>query len=147
MKARASGSRVPPAADRATSARLGQVRQRDTAPELKVRRILKLAGVRSGRSRRRLPGSPDVLNLAQKWCIFVHGCFWHRHTGCARATTPRNNAAFWREKFRANKARDRRVQRTLRAKGFQVLVIWECTVVSDEACVLRRLKKLKPLTF
>ena len=36
---------------------------------------------------------------------FVDGCFWH---GCPRyATYPKTNAAFWRKKLAANRARDR----------------------------------------
>jgi len=55
--------------------------------------------------------------------VFVDGCFWH---GCPlHETKPRNNAAFWRKKFAANKARDRLVTRTLRRAGWRVLRIWE----------------------
>ncbi len=68
-------------------------------------------------------GKPDFVFPNHRVAVFVDGCFWH---GCPRhATKPRNNAAFWRRKLAANKARDRRVTRTLRRLGWRVLRIWE----------------------
>lgn len=75
---------------------------------------------------RDLPGSPDIANRTRKWAIFVHGCFWHRHNGCPRTTTPKRNRAFWVEKFEANRARDRRVRAALRRDGYRTVVVWEC---------------------
>ncbi len=66
---------------------------------------------------------PDFLFRARKLAIFVDGCFWH---GCPRhGTQPRGNAAFWRAKFRRNRARDRRDTRHLRRAGWQVVRLWE----------------------
>ena len=125
--------------DAATSARLGRVRQRGTAPELQVRALLRQLGIRWGHQRVRLPGSPDIVNLSAGWCIFVHGCFWHSHKGCQRATLPRRNNAFWRAKFTANRSRDARVLRQLRANGLKALVVWECDAELRPAIVRRRL--------
>ena len=66
---------------------------------------------------------PDFVFAARRLAIFVDGCFWH---GCPRhGTRPRGNAAFWREKFRRNQARDRRDTRCLRREGWHVLRLWE----------------------
>ena len=72
--------------------------------------------------------------------VFVDGCFWH---GCPRhETKPRNNAAFWRRKFAANKTRDRLVTRTLRGQGWRVLRIWEHELArKHEARMLRRIHR------
>lgn len=129
--------------DAATSRRLARVRQRGTAAELRVRDLLRALGVRAGRSQRRLPGSPDVANIARRWCIFVHGCFWHSHLGCAKATVPKRNREFWTAKFDANEARDQRVAAELRALGFRVVVIWECELERSPAKVTRRLSALR----
>lgn len=112
--------------DEKTSARLGRVRQSDTAPELVVRRVLHGLGARFRTRARDLPGSPDISNRTRRWVIFVHGCFWHRHAGCRRATTPKRNAMFWEEKFAANVARDARAVAALRERGYAVLSVWEC---------------------
>lgn len=112
--------------DPETSARLGRIHQKDTEPEMAVRAVLHSMGLRYRVRNRDLPGSPDIANRKKKWAVFVHGCFWHRHARCSRATTPKRNAEFWRAKFVANRARDRRVIRKLRGMGFEVVVIWEC---------------------
>ena len=66
---------------------------------------------------------PDFVFPKLRLALFVDGCFWH---GCPQhGTKPRGNAAFWRKKFAANRARDLRVTRTLRRHGWRVLRIWE----------------------
>jgi DNA mismatch endonuclease (patch repair protein) len=80
--------------------------------------------VRSAKSVvRRFRVRPDFVFPKLRLAVFVDGCFWH---ACPRhATQPRNNAAFWRKKLAANRARDRRVNRALRVAGWRVLRIWE----------------------
>jgi len=112
--------------DPATSARLARIRQRDTTPELAVRLAARSLGHHFRIHNRDLPGSPDVANRTRRWAIFVHGCFWHRHDGCPRTTTPKRNRAFWVEKFEANQARDRRARAALRRLGYRTVVVWEC---------------------
>jgi len=124
--------------DAARSALMGRVRQRDTRPEQAVALALRSLGIAYRKNVRSLPGSPDFANKSRKWAVFVHGCFWHCHTGCRRATTPKANRDFWLAKFAANRSRDARVIRTLRAMGFRVAIIWECTVTDAE----RRLSEM-----
>jgi DNA mismatch endonuclease (patch repair protein) len=112
--------------DPATSARLGRIRQKDTAAEQAVRRLLHKLGLRFRIRNRDLPGAPDLANRTRLWAVFVHGCFWHAHAGCYRATVPKRNRAFWLGKFSANRARDARALRALRGLGYRVLVVWEC---------------------
>jgi len=96
-------------------------------------------GVRFRVSNRDLPGSPDIANRRRRWAIFVHGCFWHSHRGCVRATVPKRNRAFWVAKFAANRARDARVVRELQGRGYRTLVIWECDARRSQL-VERRLR-------
>ena len=110
------------------SALMSRVRRRDTPAELVVRRVLHAVGGRFRVNVGGLPGSPDIANRAKRRVIFVHGCFWHRHPGCVRTTLPRKNRAFWTAKFADNVRRDRRKEEELRARGFEVLTIWECEV-------------------
>lgn len=117
------------------------VRQRDTSAEMLVRQILSRMGHRYRSKNRDLPGSPDIANRSRRWAVFVHGCFWHRHEGCVRTTTPKRNRLFWEEKFVQNKLRDARVRNALHKRGFRTVVIWECQVESDEALVSRRLAR------
>lgn len=123
--------------DPARSALMARIRQKGTAPELAVRKIVSALGVRYTVENRDLPGSPDLANRARRWAIFVHGCFWHRHPGCRRASTPTRNARFWSEKFAANVRRDRRATRALRADGFRVIQVWECQTTNAERLARR----------
>jgi len=129
--------------DPARSELMRRVRQVRTKPEEEVGSELRDLGICFRRNVRTLPGSPDFANKSQKWAIFVNGCFWHRHPGCERTTTPKQNRTFWRAKFTANIARDKAKTRLLRSLGFRVVVVWECQTVFDRARVRRRLMSLK----
>jgi DNA mismatch endonuclease (patch repair protein) len=109
-----------------------RVRRAGTEPELAVRRVLSDLGLRYTLRNRDLPGSPDIANRRKRFAIFVHGCFWHRHAGCRRTTTPKANRAFWEAKFEANIMRDRRAIRDLKRLGYRVVVIWECRVNASD---------------
>jgi DNA mismatch endonuclease (patch repair protein) len=117
------------------------VRQRDTAPERAVRSLLHRLGVRYRVCPDDLPGRPDIANKSQRWCIFVHGCFWHGHESCTLARLPKTNHHWWSEKISANKARDARKEDAMRALGFTVAVVWQCEI-EDERRLARRLSGL-----
>lgn len=127
--------------DPARSNLMRRVRQRGTAAEDAIALLLRRLGIRYRRNVRTLPGSPDFANKSRKWAIFVNGCFWHRHEGCARATTPRRNREFWIAKFAANVARDQLKAAQLRALGFRVVIVWECEI-TDSKAMNRRLDRL-----
>jgi DNA mismatch endonuclease (patch repair protein) len=112
--------------DQATSRRLARFGHETSGPEQVVRGFLSAIGLRFRNQNRDLPGSPDVANRSKKWAVFVHGCYWHHHAGCRRATVPTRNRAFWLAKFQGNRTRDRRVVSRLEAAGFTVAVVWEC---------------------
>ncbi|MBI2741048.1 MAG: DNA mismatch endonuclease Vsr [Rhodospirillales bacterium] len=109
------------------------VGRENTAPELLVRRTLHRMGLRFRLHCKDLPGTPDIVLPKHRTVIFVHGCFWHRHRGCRRASTPTIRAAYWQRRFAANVARDRRVRQALRKAGWRVLTVWECQTRFDES--------------
>ena len=115
---------VPPSPER--SALMGRIRGRDTAPEMLVRRMAHALGFRFRLHVRGLPGRPDIVFPAHRKIIFVNGCFWHRHLGCVKTTTPKTRIAFWQAKFDGNVARDVRTTTELRRAGWDVLIVWEC---------------------
>lgn len=124
--------------DDATSLRMRGVRQKGTRPELVVRRALSAMGRRYRLNNRDLEGSPDVANRAQRWVVFVHGCFWHRH-GCKASSTPTRNREFWEAKFARNVERDSLAAAALRERGYTVVVIWECETKRDVGALSSRL--------
>lgn len=108
------------------SIRMRSVRRQDTAPELVVRRAAHALGLRFRLHRKELPGTPDLVFPKHRTVIFVHGCFWHRHDGCRKATMPKTRVDFWTSKFRRNQERDEQSATRLKALGWRVIVIWEC---------------------
>ena len=98
----------------------------NTKPEIAVRRSLHALGLRFRLQRKDLPGTPDVVLPKYRIAVFVHGCFWHRHEGCPKATIPKTRAEFWAIKFRQNADRDRRNVDRLSEEGWSILTIWEC---------------------
>jgi len=109
---------------------MASIKGKDTKPELVVRSFLHRAGFRFSLHRKDLPGRPDIVLPKYRTVVFVHGCFWHRHSGCPFATTPMKNAGFWRTKFRENTARDIRNRSALELLGWRVETVWSCELPS-----------------
>lgn len=105
---------------------MSQVKGRNTLPELRVRKAAHAMGLRFRLNRKDLPGCPDLVFPKRRIALFVHGCFWHRHPGCKRASTPKSRADFWASKFEANIRRDSAASEALEALGWKTVVIWEC---------------------
>lgn len=119
---------------------MSRVRSQDTIPELVVRRMLHANGYRYRLHRKDLPGNPDIVFVRQRAVIFIHGCFWHRHRGCKKASTPSTRVDYWQNKFERNVRRDRAVCRALRKDNWRVLTIWECQTKHPEK-LFRRVRK------
>lgn len=118
--------------DKQTRSRMmAGIKGRDTRPELALRRALHARGFRYRLHAKNVPGRPDLVLSKFSAAVFVHGCFWHRHTGCRYATTPASRTDFWQSKFEENIARDARVHRALIHSGWRVATVWECALRSN----------------
>jgi DNA mismatch endonuclease, patch repair protein len=107
------------------------VRNRDTGPELLVRRMLHGLGLRFRLHRKDLAGRPDIVLSKHRAVVFVHGCFWHGH-GCSKGRLPKSRVRFWTDKIVRNRARDAESVRLLRAAGWRVLTVWQCETKDTE---------------
>jgi DNA mismatch endonuclease, patch repair protein len=105
---------------------MSRVRSKDSRPELLVRKLVFSLGYRYRLHQKNLPGRPDLVFKSRHKVIFVHGCFWHRHTDCVLARMPKSRLDFWAPKLEGNKLRDRRNKKSLIQGGWKVLTIWEC---------------------
>jgi DNA mismatch endonuclease (patch repair protein) len=121
---------------------MSRIRSRDTNPELVVRRALHKLGYRYRLHRRDIAGKPDITLPKYRIAIFVHGCFWHQHTGCIDCSDPKTNTKYWRPKLLANVQRDRKYRRRLRRIGWTPIVIWECQTKRAEQLRDRLERKL-----
>jgi len=113
---------------------MGLVRNKDTGPEMIVRRLAHRLGYRYRLHRKDLPGRPDLVFPRLRKVIFVHGCFWHRHPSatCKLARMPKSRLDFWQAKLEGNRARDLLNHESLERTGWKVLVVWECELKDKE---------------
>jgi len=104
------------------------VRNKDSKPEMLVRRLIHRMGFRYRLHQAGLPGRPDLVFAGRRKVVFVHGCFWHRHSNsaCKLARLPKSNVEFWRGKLEANRIRDEAVLANLSKLGWKSMVVWEC---------------------
>ncbi|MDX9768600.1 MAG: DNA mismatch endonuclease Vsr [Ectothiorhodospiraceae bacterium] len=122
------------------SERMARVRGRDTKPEIAVRKLLFSMGYRYRLHDKLLPGTPDIVLPSRRKIILVHGCFWHRHSGCRLARMPKSRKAFWSAKLENNRLRDGRVKSRLRRLGWSVATVWECRL-ADMTRLEKRLRR------
>lgn len=112
------------------SERMSKVRSNNSSIEQRVRRLVHGIGYGYRLHSQDLPGKPDLVFRSRKKVIFVHGCFWHRHSepSCRLARLPKSKLDFWRPKLAANAERDAKIQVRLKDLGWSVLNVWECEV-------------------
>lgn len=115
----------------ARSELMSRVKTAGTGPEVTLRHALWKLGFRYRVNVRSLPGSPDIILPRYGTAIFVNGCFWHGHPRCKDYVLPKTNTDFWIEKVRKNRDRDERAWRALLAKGWEVVVVWECELSKE----------------
>jgi DNA mismatch endonuclease (patch repair protein) len=120
---------------------MSAVKNKNTKPEILVRKHLFRAGFRYSIHKRELPGSPDILLPKYKSVIFVHGCFWHGHSNCKKAINANSNKNFWNQKILENRNRDQRVKRKLNSAGWRVITLWECDLRNQKS-ITRTINKL-----
>jgi len=118
------------------SENMSRIRCKDTKPEFIIRRGLHAAGFRFRLHRRDLPGTPDLVLKRFNVAMFVHGCFWHAHSGCRNFKIPGTRTDFWKQKLLGNKARDETNIVNLLGMGWRVFVVWECATRKKNAAEL-----------
>lgn len=123
---------------------MAAIKGKNTKPEMVVRSVCHAMGLRYRLHRKDLPGKPDLVLPKHRLCIFVHGCFWHRHPGCKYVYTPKSRTEFWLPKLAKNVERDLRAQQALETLGWRVAVIWECHTKNREILRTKIQKILNP---
>lgn len=111
---------------------MSRIRSVNTKPEIKVRSFLHRLGFRFSLKTSKLPGRPDIILPKYNTIVFVHGCFWHLCPHCKGGRVPKSNVAYWKEKLINNKKRDQKNESALKKLGWNVIVIWECQIRTDQ---------------
>ena len=110
---------------------MASIRTRATTPEIAIRKLLKASGYKYVCNYSQLPGRPDIVLPKLRKVVFVHGCFWHRHSGCKKASVPETNRDFWLRKLRRNVERDSEQKKLLRKLGWKSFTVWECQILKN----------------
>lgn len=122
------------------SANMARIRNKDTSPEVALRRIIYALGYRFRLHRRDLPGKPDIVFPARRKLILMHGCFWHQHPNCAEGRIPGSRPEYWVQKLTGNQLRDEANRAILERQGWKILVVWECEL-KGPAAVAKTVRK------
>lgn len=109
---------------------MSKISEKETKPEILVRKYLFSNGFRYRKNVKDLPGKPDVVLPKFKTVIFVNGCFWHGHKNCKKAALPATNTEFWNNKISANILRDKIERNALHELGYKTIVIWQCRLTA-----------------
>ncbi len=107
---------------------MSRIKDRNTKPEIFLRKLLYARGIRYRLHRKDLPGRPDLVLSKFKAVVFVHGCFWHLHEGCRNFKIPSTRKDFWKKKLEGNRDRDVANRKVLLELGWRVLTVWECSL-------------------
>ena len=126
------------------SRNMSKIKGENTKPEMIVRSACHELGLRYRLHRKDLPGTPDLVFPKYRLCLFVHGCFWHRHPGCKYAYTPKSRLDFWLPKLAKNVERDINAQRALEVSGWRVSIIWECQTKNTDTLRTEIQKMINP---
>lgn len=125
-----------------TSRIMSAIRNKDTKPELILRKALWSNGIRGYRLHwKKVPGRPDISFPGRKVAIFVNGCFWHRCPNCQPAM-PKSHSEFWSKKFEKNIERDSLKLNLLSSEGWKTMVIWECQIKNNVSNFIKKVKSL-----
>ena len=113
---------------------MSRIGSKNTKPEVVLRKALHRLGYRYRLHEKTLPGKPDIVLPKYHTVIQVRGCFWHGHN-CIDGHIPKSNEGYWNQKLLKNKQRDRVNDRELRNAGWTVIVVWECTIMSQKGLI------------
>ena len=108
---------------------MSQIKEKNTKPEIAIRKLLHSEGFRFRIHDKRIAGKPDIVLPKYKTVIFIHGCFWHQHPRCPVSHIPKSNTEYWALKLEKNVIRDKKNKKELKRIGWKVIIVWECDII------------------
>ena len=120
---------------------MSAIKQKNTEPELLLRRKLWGLGFRYRKNYKKLPGKPDIAFIGKKVAVFCDGDYWHGHNWAIRGYGSLEQelsrySDFWRDKILRNIARDEKNNSLLSEMGWIVVRLWESDIRDNiDICV------------
>lgn len=118
------------------------MKSKNTIPEVLLADAFDDLNLDYSRHETSLPGTPDIVFSDRRVVVFVHGCYWHRHANCSRATVPKHDSLAWVTRFEGMVRRDQRNIKALREDGWRVFVAWECDILRRPSAVAEAAARL-----
>lgn len=121
---------------------MSAIKSKNTALEKRLFFILRKQGIRFKTHYNGIIGKPDIALPKSRKAVFLHSDFWHGwRLPIWEHILP---TKFWKIKLNKNRARDKKVLRTLRRKGWKVMILWGHSFRKDpEGSVARIARFLK----
>lgn len=110
---------------------MSSVRNKNTKPELTLRKALWQKGFRYRVNVKTLPGKPDIVFTKYKTVIFCDGAFWHGYDWENKKKEIKSNKSFWHDKIERNMERDVRITKELSDTGWKVLRFWDFQIKKE----------------
>lgn len=110
---------------------MSSVRNKNTKPELTLRKALWQKGFRYRVNVKTLPGKPDIVFAKYKTVIFCDGAFWHGYDWENKKKEIKSNKSFWHDKIEKNMERDVRITKELSDTGWKVLRFWDFQIKKE----------------
>ena len=110
--------------------------------ERNFRTDLRATGLKFESNCRDLPGTPDIVFRNSQLAVFIHGCYWHRHSNCVLVSSPRTSTSYWLGVFNGVVSRDMDARKRLELDGWKVVVVWECEIRQAEKSCLTKVSTI-----
>lgn len=112
-----------------------QVKNKDSAIELILRKELWNRGLRYRKNVKSVYGKPDIAFIGKKIAVFCDSEFWHGYAWDITQDEFQSRRDFWIPKIERNMQRDQEVNEKLRGDGWIVLRFWGKEIKRDvSAC-------------
>ncbi len=108
---------------------MSNIRSQNTKVEVLVFRELRKRKIYFQKHYKRAAGNPDIALPRKKKAVFIDGDFWHGYQ--FSKLKERLPKAYWIEKIKNNRKRDRVNRKKLKEAGWEVLQIWEHEILGN----------------
>ncbi len=114
-----------------------RIKNKNTKPELILRKALWKNKIRYRVNYNKLPGSPDIVLVNYRIAIFIDGDFWHGYNWSIKKAKIKSNKEYWIKKIERNMARDQRNNILLSQNGWTVIRFWDRQVMNETSVCIR----------